>query len=121
MTETIHVLDLDPAERDEIDRVVARAAAEGAYLHVEVRKAPVAHDPEDDRPEPDEGGPVRYPGVEVELTGTDGNAGAIVGKVVRALKQARVSRDEIETFRGQAYGGDYDNLIQTCMRWVEVS
>jgi hypothetical protein len=67
-----------------------------------------------------EDGP-KYPDIEVELSGESDNGGAIVGAVARALKRAKVPREEIDEFRKDAYSGDYDHLLQVCMAWVEVS
>ena len=61
-----------------------------------------------------------YPNVVVRLTGTDGNAMNVVGRVRRALDKAGVPDDVVETFVRKALSGDYDNMLQTCMRWVEV-
>jgi hypothetical protein len=58
----------------------------------------------------------RFPDLHVQLTGTDGNAFAIMGAVSRVLP--RELRDE---FREEAMSGDYDNLLATCCRWVSVS
>jgi hypothetical protein len=62
----------------------------------------------------------KYPNVTVKLVGRDGNAFAILGSVKSAMKRARVPNDEIDAFIVEATSGDYDNLLQTCMRWVEV-
>lgn len=62
----------------------------------------------------------RYPEIEVQLTGRDGNAFAILGEVQRALRRAGVEPDEIDAFRAEATSGDYDHLLRTCMAWVEV-
>lgn len=64
---------------------------------------------------------IKYPNVKVRLTGTDGNAFMIIGNVQRALRQAKVPHEELELFREEAMSGDYDNVLQTCMRWVDVS
>lgn len=64
---------------------------------------------------------VRYPDVEVELSEMDGNAFVLMGAVSKALRRADVSTSEIDEFRTEAMSGDYDNLLQTCMRWVAVS
>lgn len=64
---------------------------------------------------------VRYPEIEVELTGTDGNAFAVLGKVQRALKKGGVQQEEVAEFYAEATSGDYDHLLQTCMSWVEVT
>lgn len=64
---------------------------------------------------------VKYPNIEVQLTGTDGNAFSIIGKVKKALRDARVPREEQDAFMKEAMSGDYNNVLQTAMRWVEVS
>ena len=64
---------------------------------------------------------MKYPNIEVELTGSDGNAFAILGKVIRALKRAKVPSEEIQEFQNQATAGDYDHLLRTCSEWVDVS
>jgi hypothetical protein len=61
-----------------------------------------------------------HPEVIVKLTGSDGNAFAILGKVRRALRDAGVATEEIERYTNEATAGDYDKLLATTMRWVEV-
>jgi hypothetical protein len=63
---------------------------------------------------------IKYPEIEVELVGTDGNAIAIVGKVKRALRRAGVSLDECAEFQKEALSGTHNHLLQTCMDWVSV-
>jgi hypothetical protein len=63
---------------------------------------------------------VKYPNVKVKLTGTDGNAFAVMGKVGRALKQAGVAVAEVDLFYKEATSGDYYNLLATCGKWVEI-
>jgi hypothetical protein len=62
----------------------------------------------------------KYP-ITVQLTGNDGNAFAIMASVSRALKDYGVEREEVDTFTQEAMSGDYDNLLRTAMRWVEVA
>jgi hypothetical protein len=64
---------------------------------------------------------IRHPEVHVELAGRDGNAYAIIGHVQRALRDAGVSGEEVSQFHAEATSGDYDHLLRTCMRWVDVS
>ena len=61
----------------------------------------------------------RYPQVQVQLSGEDGNAFAILGRTAAALRQAGVSQEEIDTFFAEATSGDYDHLLQTTMAWVD--
>ena len=63
---------------------------------------------------------VKYPEIEVELLGTDGNAFALIGVVQKALKKAEVSKEEINEFFDEATSGDYNHLLRTCMTWVNV-
>lgn len=64
---------------------------------------------------------VKYPEVEVQLIGQDGNAMSIIASVTKALRRNKVEKEEIDAFVEEAMSGDYDNVLQTCMRWVEVS
>jgi hypothetical protein len=62
---------------------------------------------------------IRFPDVEVELIGSDGNAFAVLGNVSKALRRAGHG-DEVSAFMAEATAGDYDHLLGTCMRWVDV-
>lgn len=62
----------------------------------------------------------KYPDIEVELSGTVGNAFSIMGKVRRAMKRNGVSDDEIQKYTDESTSGDYDNVLVTAMRWVTV-
>ena len=63
----------------------------------------------------------KYPEIKVKLTGEDGNAFSILGRVTKALRNASVSKEEREMFHAEATSGDYDHLLATAMRWVDVS
>jgi hypothetical protein len=63
---------------------------------------------------------VKYPKVTVRLTGTDGSAMAVIGKVRVALRKAKVPTREINEFTKEATGGNYDNVLTTAMKWVNV-
>lgn len=60
-----------------------------------------------------------YPDVTVELIGSDGNAFAVLGKVSKALRRGGHA-DAVETFMAEATSGDYDHLLATVMKYVEV-
>lgn len=64
---------------------------------------------------------VKYPAIEVELVGHDGNAFSIIGRVRKAMKKAGLSEEQIKEFTDEATSGDYDHLLQTAMRYVDVS
>ena len=63
----------------------------------------------------------KYPEIEVDLVGNDGNAYVIIARVSNALRRANVPDKEIIEFKIEAKSGDYNHLLQTCMKWVEVS
>ena len=63
---------------------------------------------------------VRFPDVHVQMVGADGNAFAILWRVKRALQDAGVSKDIRDEFMAEATAGDYDHLLATVMKWVEV-
>ena len=58
--------------------------------------------------------------IKVQLTGENGNALSIMGRVSRALKKAGASKEDVKLFRDEARSGDYDKLLRTCMDWVDV-
>ena len=62
----------------------------------------------------------KYP-ISVQLSGTDGNAFAIMATVKNALKKAGVEQLEIDEYIHESMSGDYDHLLQTAMKWVQVS
>lgn len=63
---------------------------------------------------------IKYPDVSVQLTGEDGNAFSIMGRVQNALREAGVSKEECDAYREEATSGDYVHLLVTTMRWVSV-
>ena len=63
---------------------------------------------------------IKFPEIKVRLTGTDGNAFAIIGTVNKALKRANVSKEDRDTFMAEAKSGDYDHVLQTCLKTVNV-
>ena len=62
----------------------------------------------------------KYPAVHVTLTGRAGKAYALLGAVSAALKRAGISKAQRDAFLAEATAGDYDHLLQTAIRWVEV-
>lgn len=53
----------------------------------------------------------------LELSGVDGNAFVILGEAQRVAKQNDMDWDAI---REEAESGDYDNLLQTLMKYFDV-
>ena len=62
---------------------------------------------------------IRHPEIQVQLSGTDGNAYAILAAVRAALRRVGHA-DEVAAFLAEATSGDYAHLLATCMRWVTV-
>lgn len=63
---------------------------------------------------------VKYPNVKVQMSGEDGNSFMILGRVQKALRNAGATPTEIDEFLDAATASDYDNLVQVCLRWVDV-
>ena len=56
----------------------------------------------------------------VVLVGEDGNAFYILGKVKQALKEAGADKEYTDKYIKEAASGDYDHLLVTTMKYVEV-
>lgn len=56
----------------------------------------------------------------IKLSGADGNTFSILGRVNRELTKAGWTSDQVKAFMDEARGGDYDHLLQTCMKYVDV-
>lgn len=56
----------------------------------------------------------------LKIVGEDGNAFNLIGLAVRAGKRAGWTKDQIDGFRQQAMGGDYDQLLATIARYFEL-
>ena len=63
----------------------------------------------------------KYPDLKISLLGKDGNAFSILGACKKAAREHEISNEEIEKFMEEAMSGDYDHLLQTCMRWFNIS
>lgn len=58
--------------------------------------------------------------IDVQLSGQDGNAFAIMGRVIGALRKAGASNEEIAQYQEESTSGDYDNLLRVAHEWVNV-
>lgn len=54
------------------------------------------------------------------LVGVDGNAFGIMGYTSRALKNEGL-RDLVADMQSEAMSGDYDNLIQVCLKYLDIA
>jgi len=59
--------------------------------------------------------------IEVQLTGNDGNAFAVMAQVTKALRNAGATPEELSQYQQESMSGDYDNLLRVAMEWVEVA
>ena len=63
---------------------------------------------------------LRQTGISVRLVGEDGNAFSVLGRVRAALRRNGESPEFIDAFTKEATSGDYDHLLATVMKVVEV-
>ena len=62
----------------------------------------------------------KYPNVVVQLTGEDGNAFNVMGVVARSLREAGIPKAEVACYMKESMASDYDNLLMTALKWVDV-
>ena len=61
----------------------------------------------------------RYPDITIPLVGEDGNAMVIISRARQIARRAGVPKEELDEFTNEAMSGDYDNVLQTVMRWFD--
>lgn len=64
---------------------------------------------------------VKYPQIKVKLVGKDSNSFSILANVLGEMKRHKLSAEERRTFFDEAMKGDYNHLLQTCMKWVTIT
>ena len=57
----------------------------------------------------------------VKLVGENGNAYGIMGRVKRALRSGGADQEYINRYLQESMVGDYDHLLQTALKYVEVT
>lgn len=63
----------------------------------------------------------KYQQIYVQLSGEDGNTGAIMARVARALKDEGVTVVEVNNFRREIFNADnYDHVLRIVQNWVSV-
>lgn len=63
----------------------------------------------------------KFPDIEVNLIGQDGNAFAVLGAVKSALRRGGATKEDVDTFLAEAMSGDYSHLLRTACEWVSVN
>ncbi len=58
-------------------------------------------------------------GLKLQMAEEDGNAFAILGRAQHVMRQAALPEERINQFLEEARRGDYDQLIQTCIKWFD--
>ncbi len=57
----------------------------------------------------------------LQLSGEANNAFFIIGRAHRVARQAGWSQAQIDAFTDVAKAGDYDHVLQTCMKYFDVA
>jgi len=63
----------------------------------------------------------KYGNISVDLSRQDGNAFAVMARVSGALRKGGAPENEIEEYLAESTEGDYDNLLRTAMKWVNIT
>lgn len=63
---------------------------------------------------------IKYPQVKFRLSGTDGNAFAILGHCSKEARKAGLTDEQIEEFMNEAMSDDYNHLLATCTKYFKV-
>ena len=53
------------------------------------------------------------------LVGVDGNAYAIMGYVVKSMREQKFTLEEIEEYKKKAMASDYNNLLAVSIDYIE--
>ncbi len=61
----------------------------------------------------------KYPDIEIQLSGEDGNAFSIMGRVRRAMYRSGLGDTEWGDYYSEATSGSYDHLLMTTMKWFD--
>ncbi len=58
--------------------------------------------------------------VKVKLIGKDGNAFSIMAEVTRAMRKAGIDKEVIKKYTEEAMSGDYNHLLATTAKYVDI-
>lgn len=68
---------------------------------------------------------LKHTGVEVELSGTDGNTFMLIAECRKALRRSGMGDEELSLFMDafvvEATSGDYDHALDTIQKYFDVS
>lgn len=65
--------------------------------------------------------PTSHPQPSLKLSGADGNVFNIFGLAKRAAKKAGWTQEQIDALMTDFRSGSYDEVLQKCMRYFDVS
>lgn len=54
-----------------------------------------------------------------DLVGVDGNAFAVMGYVLKAMKECKMSKEEQSDYQTKAMSGDYDHLLAVSIEMID--
>jgi hypothetical protein len=55
-----------------------------------------------------------------DLVGVDGNAFAVMGYVLKAMKECKMSKEEQSDYQTKAMSGDYNNLLTVSIEMIDI-
>lgn len=58
--------------------------------------------------------------IDVQLTGEEGNAFVIISNVRKEMTKAGLTKEQVKEFLDEAMSGDYDHLLRTCVKYVNI-
>ena len=59
---------------------------------------------------------VKYPEIEVQLSGEDGNVFSIISRATKAARRGGLTQEQIDEFQDEMKSGDSDHARQTCTK-----
>ena len=54
-----------------------------------------------------------------DLVGIDGNAFSVMGYVLKAMKECKMSKEEQSDYQTKAMSGDYNNLLAVSIEMID--
>ena len=54
-----------------------------------------------------------------DLVGIDGNAFSVMGYVLKAMRECKISKEEQSDYQSKAMSGDYNNLLCVSMEMID--